>query len=532
MVLSRPQEGRREGRRLARPTAAASALWARCGPPLASAWRLGPVRRGCFGVLAIELGSFTPAYLPQSSPLWAPLRAAHLDGAPVRLIGTVVVLIGIWLLADGWFRLRRTGLRPAEPWAVLALWSLPVLFGPPIFSHDAYSYAAQGWMIHNGVNPYNGGPGVLPGAFADQVAWVWRYTPAPYGPLSLQISHALVDLSGFRPSLAAELMRVPALLGVALIVGCLPQLARRVGAESTWVVWFACLNPFLVIDYVGGAHNDALMMGLIVLALSVACQRPAWIRRLGPVPRPAAVRAVGALNLVLAAGLIGVAAAVKQPAFLTALAVPLLGRCRPPRPTAGPLLRTIGLALASLGLAVAAFAAVTAATGLGYGWLNALGVPGSVTTVSPTTLIGGLFQQLIDPGNRHIVVAVQSVGTVIAFVLVGLLFAVLGWRRPLRALALSYLAAAGLGPALHSWYVLWGALLLPLTAPRRMPALPRIAVAATVVLLSYAAILLAWRNGVWALGVAAALVLIWFAVQHELDDRRRRLAQPSEGTAP
>ncbi|HBX81718.1 MAG TPA: hypothetical protein DEH05_11520, partial [Propionibacteriaceae bacterium] len=68
------------------------------------------------------------------------------------------------------------------------MWSLPLLAAPPIFSHDAYSYAAQGWLMYNGLNPYEVGPGTLPGAFADQVAWVWRQTPSPYGPLSLEIS--------------------------------------------------------------------------------------------------------------------------------------------------------------------------------------------------------------------------------------------------------------------------------------------------------------------------------------------------------
>lgn len=73
------------------------------------------------------------------------------------------------------------------------------MFAPPIFSHDAYSYAAQGWLVHNGINPYDAGPGVLPGSFADQVSWVWRDTPAPYGPLSLQLQHLVVELTGFRP---------------------------------------------------------------------------------------------------------------------------------------------------------------------------------------------------------------------------------------------------------------------------------------------------------------------------------------------
>ena len=67
----------------------------------------------------------------------------------------------------------RAGLRP---WAVLGVWGLPFLLAPPIFSHDAYSYAAQGWLLENDISPYEGYPGLLPGAFADQVAQEWRYS--------------------------------------------------------------------------------------------------------------------------------------------------------------------------------------------------------------------------------------------------------------------------------------------------------------------------------------------------------------------
>ncbi|MDR1449089.1 MAG: polyprenol phosphomannose-dependent alpha 1,6 mannosyltransferase MptB [Propionibacteriaceae bacterium] len=544
------------------PSLRGASSWRRFPAALAAAWRLGPVKLGFFGALAIEIGSYTPAYLPRSSPLWGPLQAVHLDGPVVKAVGTAVVLLGIGLLVDGWFRLRSAGLETVQPWAVLVFWSLPFLFGPPIFSHDAYSYAAQGWMVHNGLNPYDGGPGLLPGAFADQVAWVWRYTPAPYGPLALQLSHALVDLSGFDATVAPILMRLPALAGVGFIVALVPRLARHCGVERNQAVWFASLNPLLVIDYVGGAHNDSLMMGLVVAALWTASKRRSWARaqvraqlrrrsrpsgrrRLagrfggragglaelaGPRPRPgslalrAGAQAAGFLNLLLAAALVGTAAAIKQPAFLAAVVLPFMAA--PPRwggLRAGA--KVFAGALLSLALAAAVFAALTAATGLGYGWLGALGVPGSVTTVSPSSLAGELIQQLLDPGNRNYITAAQSVGTAVAFALALLAFAVIGRRQPLRALSLSYLAIAFLGPALHSWYVLWGGLLLPLTQGRRD--LRRVAVPVTVLLLSYAAINLAWRNGALALGLAAAAVLVWTAVQHELSHRRAaRLASP------
>jgi len=98
-------------------------------------------------------------------------------------------------------------------------------------------------MLVNDVSPYEAGPGVLPGAFADQVAWVWRFTPAPYGPLSLRLQELIVVASGLQPYLSAVLMRIPALIGVVLIVVLLPRIADRMGVDAQLTAWLATLNP-------------------------------------------------------------------------------------------------------------------------------------------------------------------------------------------------------------------------------------------------------------------------------------------------
>jgi hypothetical protein len=483
--------------------------WRRLTRPLAVAWSHRPVRQACFGSIAIELGSFTPAYLPQASPIWGWLRSAQLAGPAVKVVGTIIVMAGIWLLVDGWFKLRQPCPNEPKPWAVLLIWSLPLSFGPPIFSHDAYSYAAQGWLIHNHFNPYAVGPGILPGSFADLVAAVWRDTSAPYGPLSLQISHGLVELSGYYATVAAELQRLPAVVGVVLIAAGLPRLARRLGVDPRRTAWFACLNPLLVIDFVGGAHNDALMMGLVVVALCLAARGRWW--------------------WLLAAGVIGLAAAIKQPAFLAALVLPLLGAPPPdwrrPRQAAAAGWRLV----ASLALAVGVFVLCSWACGLGFGWIHALDVPGSVATASPTSLIGESIQWVVNQtsghagvvGDRTYIRLAQGIGVIVGFVVTALIAVWVGRRQPLLALSLSWLVIAALGPALHSWYILWGGLLLPLTPERRQ--LPRAAVVVTIGLLSYAAINLAWRNGLLAAGVATAALLVWLTLRHE---RRRSAVDP------
>ncbi|AXE38094.1 Alpha-(1-_6)-mannopyranosyltransferase A [Acidipropionibacterium virtanenii] len=470
-----------------------------------SALRSPVVWEGFIGGSMIVVGSLTSAYLPANSPWWSRLGTLGLDGPAWRVVGTILVLAGVVLLIDSWLRLRpgRQWERPRgiragmHPWAVLGVWGLPFLLAPPIFSHDAYSYAAQGWLVVNDISPYDGYPGLLPGAFADQVSQEWRYTKTPYGPLAIQIQHLMVNLVGQNPYWSAVAMRIPAVLGVILIGVLLSRIARRTGHDPYFAAWFGTLNPILLIDYVGGAHNDSLMMGLMVLGLLVATlAAPSWI--------PAAL-------------IVGVAASIKQPAFMAALALPFL---RHPMTSWrwAQLRPALGRMIASLALSVGSFSLVSWLTGLGFGWYHAVDVPGMVITVSPSTLIGLGARQILNlfgaTGAAVGAIKVsQTIGLLCGLVVVAVIAVKELPRRPLTFLAWGYLIVTLAAPALHSWYVMWGALLLPMVddAVRYV----RSATWATVALLAYAAVNLSWRNGAVAIGVAAVVVLAVHNLWHE-----------------
>ena len=476
------------------------------------AWHTRAVRFGFLGSLCILIGTLSPAYLPQVSPVWSVLNQLRWDGLVFKVAGTVFTMVGLALLLETWLRLRparrRAMGRPQlRHWAVLAIIASPLLIAPPVFSHDAYSYAAQGWMQHNGINPYDVGPSVLPGYFADQVAWVWRDTTAPYGPLALKMSHGIVVTAGFDPLASTLLMRLPALLGVLLIGWCTPRIARKVGIDPAAASWFVMCNPILIIDFVGGMHNDALMTGLMVWAIWLTMSLRQWW--------------LGAL-------IVGVAATIKQPAMLAALALPFLVV-----PLAGwrpipPVLRAGLRVAASLLLAAGAFAAISVATGLGFGWINAVEVPGLVDTVSPFTVVGHIAQWAVDafgldPSGRAAINASRAIG-VLVFILGTLWLALrhLG-QRPLHFLSWSFLLFAFCAPAIHSWYVLWGGVLFPMTRPSTRWL--RAAIVVTAILLSYSAMNFALRNGFWLL----ALLVIFAAWESIRGHTLRQRWEPLNG---
>lgn len=461
---------------------------------LVAAIRLRPVRLGLLGTCLLVLGSMSPAYLPQASPFWPAMRALGLDNEIARVAATAMTIGAVGLLIWAWYQLRPAVYADAKPWAILCWWALPLLLAPPIFSHDAYSYAAQGWLIHNNLNPYEVSPSVQPGTFADQVAWLWRYTPAPYGPLALTIAHWLDMLAGFNPYYSAVAQRIPALFGVALLVYCLPRIALLLDLDPRQTAWFSAINPLLVIDLIGGAHNDALMLGFVAFAIWLAYRGWHW---------PAVV-------------VVGVGMAVKQPALLAAIPVAVVGsgweswRWR-------AVVRCLPRAFLTLLGALAVFTAISFATGLGFGWLNAVSVPGMIITLAPFSLIGWVLQQVflffgMDAAAAAIIPLLQSVSLGIAAALMAWAGVKYGRTEPVTFLAWAYLAFAVFGPALHTWYLLWGALFLPLAKVSER--ILRTAAAVTSVLLVYGASNLAWRNNAVALAVAAvAAASVWIILR-------------------
>lgn len=377
--------------------------------------------------------------------------------APIPL-DRIVSIAGVVLLSWVWWRLRvRAGSGGvARPGVLLALWSLPLLWCPPVLSADAVLYADAGWIENAGGSVYRDGLTSAAGPFAPYVDPLWSGTGVAYPPLTLVVNQLVVEATGNDAHWSVVAMRLPALAGVALLAFALPRAARLLwpgdadAAARAW--WWGLLNPLLVVHFVGGAHNDALMAGVAVLAV--------WVTLVG-VRRKAV-----ALTWIVAPLLVGVAMALKQQAGLTVLAVaglPVLAELG--RLALGRRVWLLGVRTAGVtAIAGVGFVAISVLSGKGFGWVAWLSLMGGAGTVAPFAVLSqwggaGLGLLGVDPtGFRAVVGLVSNLVLLASLAAIVLRFS----DRPVAAVGWGSLAVAVLGQALHPWYVPWSLAVLGL----------------------------------------------------------------------
>ena len=402
------------------------------------------------------------------------------------LLGTAL-LIGAW-----WFGRRAV---PSARWAYVtaALWMLPLLPFLPLGSYDVYSYACQGWQQAAGLDPYAGGVDLLGCPWREAVAPTWRSSPAPYGPVFLLLAAAAAGLGGSLAGTVAAL-RVIALLGVALVAVCLPMLARRAGVPLGRAVWLALACPLVPIHLISGAHNDAVMVGLLVAGLAAAAAR-----------RPA-----------VAGVLLGLAIGVKATAVV-AVPFALLAAWGGPR-------RTWRTAAELVGGLAGALAAASLWSGRALGSVTGLAGSGvSVQWTSPPTAVG-MAIDLIGPDA-------VPVTRVLGILLLGAVLAALWWRArhgdPLLFAGYALAATVVLAPVLHPWYATWPLVVLAATLRRDTLwlVIPCAVAAALCLPNGYNLALATKAQGALAM-TALVLYSAWKAL-HEAKNQHRRRAEPA-----
>jgi alpha-1,6-mannosyltransferase len=403
---------------------------------------------GLAGSVLIAASSYWVAAIPAffRKPGTPVISLLQISGPVPRL----AYYVGLATLALAWLQLGRltlggaagTGVRE-QRWIAFA-WLTPIVFATPIGSRDLWAYAAQGQLVNHHLNPYVLGPAALPGAFATEVSSRWVDTPAPYGPLWLGIGH-LVAATISSPWLTTMVLRLLAVAGIALAAWALPTLATRAGGRADLAIWTVVANPLFLVLGVGGGHNDLLMIGLMLAGLRVAT---------GP---GSAGRTLGLGTLLVTA-----AVAIKSPAVVAlAFLVPLwLHHAPSARSRAGTRTTLIAVAAVVAG-SVAEFAAITALSGLGWGWLGQINASAPIVNwMSIPTLLAICWNLAL--GITHGTTSVNATmrGFRLAGTVVTLLLLTVAWLVALRRnwwglLAGSLFVVVVLGPTVQPWYFCW-----------------------------------------------------------------------------
>jgi alpha-1,6-mannosyltransferase len=373
----------------------------------------------------------------------APWPSTH-DPAKIVFWAGVAALCVAWL---GWgYSLRRSpDVSLKALWIVGAAWCLPFLLGPPLFSRDVYSYIAQGTLVHLGHSPYHD----LPTALAhlgkrhvlDGVDPFWRKTTAPYGPLFLGAVSPIVGVSGTHLALGVMLVRLFDVVGIVILAIFVPRLARALGGEPRRALWLAMLSPLVWLQLVSPAHNDALMVGLMVAGVTLAVER-----------RP-----------LLGIAVCAFAATVKVPAVAAILFIVVAwARDLPDRRAQ---LKAVGKAAV---VTVGAAGLVTLVTGLGLAWISGglFSTPGRVRlAITPATAAGYTIAHALQGlgvplGGKKFEATLGHVAFAITAMLGIVLLYRTRWENMVRRLGWLLVAVAFFGPAAWPWYFVWGLALL------------------------------------------------------------------------
>ncbi len=375
-----------------------------------------------------------------------------------RQLAVWLVWIGMAALAIAWLgvALGRRGPTVGQAVLVGGAWMLPLALAPPLFSRDVYSYLAQGTILHLGLSPYHQAPAILAGLGREHtlaaVSPFWRHTTAPYGPLFLELISLIIALTGQHLIGGVLLCRLLDLIGLGLIVGCVPRLTRALGADAGRGVWLAAASPLVALGLISACHNDVLMVGLLAAGVELA------------------LRGKPLHGIALCA----LASTIKIPALVGAVFIAVCW-ARAERGRAGRL----GLLTGAAAIVVVVLGAVTLASGVGVGWISSsvFSTPAKVRlAITPSTGVGYTIASLLhDAGvavsSRGLESALGVAGTAVAACL-GL---ALLWRarvpRMTALLGATLILAAAGGPAAWPWYLTWGLVLLAVCpGPQRQPA--------------------------------------------------------------
>lgn len=392
----------------------------------------------------------SPRAFPEGMPAGALLEKLagshrYQQAVFVAALAALVAMLWCWYQSVRWHR-------SLNPWFLLVAWGLPLLAAT---GGDVFNYAEQGWSVLQGQDPTLVPAGSVAGPFQQ---WTGSWAGTTVGYPTLAVSALMVALAGAHPFLTLLMLHLPAVLGTALLLWGVGRLARAARWEPRQAAALAVLNPLVLTQQVGEAHNDVLAAAVAVLGVLV------WHRiatagetslRAVPLGRQLGALVAGGAVLGLALSLKPTAAAF---AVLVAGLVQAAHWRHDPALDRRHLLRNLSFGWTALPvLGVAALVQLLPPLVLGFGghWATASGTPGFASASLPRRLesLGQRYHALhvLNPVFAHLDVLAPLLVLVVALAVL-LVLQNYSW---FGILGIGLTALFVLGPASYPWYFVW-----------------------------------------------------------------------------
>lgn len=194
----------------------------------------------------------------------------------LSLIIFITLIILMFLLYLGTLRHWYTHKFAHFPWKLVVVLGLIFSLAYPMLSSDIFKYlfAAKEILVY-GANPYL----VTPDTFSDDT-WIrfmrWVHTTTPYGPvfIALTIPYYLIAFGKFVPMLYLfKLDQLAWYLISIYLIGQITRWQKWSPQKTRFAQLFFALNPLILMEWLVNAHNDAIMITLLLLSYYLYLKR-------------------------------------------------------------------------------------------------------------------------------------------------------------------------------------------------------------------------------------------------------------------
>lgn len=198
--------------------------------------------------------------------------AGPLHGIVSRTLTAQQTIIVLFLMLACWAAALLWARSVGSRWVIGTVIALHVLYAiaPPLISKDIFSYISYARIgsLH-GADPYTSAAFHWPGDPV-YIYVAWRHVSSAYGTLFTVATYPLAHISVAAAMWTIKVVTAAFSLALVWLVW---HCAKRLGRDPVQAVVWVGLNPILLVYGVGGAHNDLIMLMLMMAGVALALAR-------------------------------------------------------------------------------------------------------------------------------------------------------------------------------------------------------------------------------------------------------------------